>query len=146
MKRFIFFAVAFVVILNSCVQNTKQEDKEQPQEYVIVDGAKIYNEDFVDTKAEFKGGEEALMKYLDENINYPLIAMNISLQGKVYVKFIVRTTGEISNVELMRKVHYSLDTEAIRLVINMPKWNPAIKDGKAVSSFCVLPITWGNLK
>jgi len=139
MKKFIFFAIAFVVTFNSCVQNTKQE-------YVIVDGAKIYNEDFVDTKAEFKGGEKALEKYLSDNIRYPLVAMDASIQGRIYVKFIVRTTGEVSNIELRRKVHYSLDTEAIRLVINMPIWTPATKDGKAVSSFCVLPITWGNLK
>ena len=142
MKKIIFFAIAFVVTFNSFAQNAEQEVKEKPYEYVIVDGEKIYNSDFVDTKAEFKGGEKEMNKWLMENINYPFLALEEGKQGKVVVKFIIRKSGEISNVELVNKVFYSLDKEAMRLILIMPNWIPAKKGKKPVSSFFTLPVSF----
>jgi len=142
MKKIIFFAIACVVTFNSFAQNEEQEVKEKPQEYVIVDGARIYNTKFVDTRAEFKGGDKALNKWLIENIRYPISAQERAVQGKVLVKFIVRKTGEVSDIELINKIDYALDKEAIRLVLTMPNWIPAKKNGDTVNTFFTLPITF----
>ena len=96
----------------------------------------------VDKKAEFPGGDRALMNWLNENIKYPEFAYKNNIQGKVYVNFIVRENGSIDSVKIARGVHSSLDNEAIRLVKAMPKWKPGLKNGVAVKSYFTLPVTF----
>ena len=105
----------------------------------VVDENIIY--EFVPTKARFPGGDNALNKWLNDNINYPIVAIENGIQGNVFVRFVVRPDGRIDGVEVLRKVHPSLDNEAIRLVKAMPRWQAGEnKDGQKVSSYFSLPV------
>lgn len=95
-----------------------------------------------DSDAEFPGGTEALATFLSDNLKYPEDAQYNGIAGRVFVQFIINRDGSISDIEIMRNVHPSLDAEAIRLVESMPKWTPAKVKGVAVRSYFYLPIAF----
>lgn len=95
----------------------------------------------VENMPEFPdGGMAGLMQYLSKNINYPRSAVKAGLQGRVTVKFIVERDGSISNVSILRSISPELDKEAIRVVEEMPKWNPGTQRGKAVRVSYTIPV------
>lgn len=93
-------------------------------------------------QAEFPGGMSALMGWLSNNIQYPPIAQQNDVQGRVIVRFIVSKDGSIRNAEIVKGVDKDLDSEALRIVRMMPKWNPAKNEGVVVNSYYILPITF----
>ena len=95
-----------------------------------------------DRDASFPGGNNALVKWVSENLRYPLFAAENGIQGRVIVKFTVLTTGEISDVIVVRGVDEMLDREAIRLVKSMPKWIPGKRNGELVNIRYTFPITF----
>lgn len=90
----------------------------------------------------FPGGQQALMKYLNENIRYPIIAQENGVQGRVIVQFTVRKDGTIDDVKVVRSADPSLDKEAVRLVKSMPNWEPGKQRGKAVHCKFTVPIVF----
>ena len=99
---------------------------------------KVY--DLVDEMPSFPGGLEELYKWIDSNVQYPAVAIDICIQGTVIVAFIVEPDGSVSNAKLVRSVDPSIDQEALRLVGQMPKWNPGKRAGIPVRVRCCLPI------
>ena len=92
---------------------------------------------------EFPGGMDAMMKYLYENIKYPAEAEAAGKDGRAIVQFIVKKDGSIGNVEIIRSSgDNSLDTEAIRVIASMPKWNPGTQGGKPVNVKFTLPVVF----
>lgn len=99
---------------------------------------KVY--DLVDEMPSFPGGPAGLMKWLSSHVQYPAIAIDICIQGTVIVSFIVEPDGSVSNAKLVRSVDPCIDQEALRLVGQMPKWNPGKRAGIPVRVRCGLPI------
>lgn len=85
-------------------------------------------------KPQYPGGQEALDQYLTANLKYPEMARENGVEGVVDVKFTVKADGTIGNIKIARMVDPDLESEAIRLVKNMPKWQPADKDGQAIDA------------
>lgn len=98
--------------------------------------------DVVEVMPSFPGGQGALMKYLSENIKYPVVAQENGVQGRVIVGFVVERDGSISDVTVMRSVDPSLDREAQRVVKSMPKWNPGKQNGSAVRVKYTVPVVF----
>jgi protein TonB len=98
--------------------------------------------EFPDVEAEFIGGAQALMKYIQTNIQYPPTSIEMNEQGKVYLSFVVEPDGSISNVVVERGVSPDLDREAKRVVRSMPKWKPGETKGKKSRTRCRLPINF----
>lgn len=88
----------------------------------------------------FRGGEEGRIKYLVDNIKYPMSARRRGISGIVKVLFFIEKDGTISNVEIIESVHPSLDKEALRVVRKMPSWTPAWFDGEKVRIQFGMPI------
>lgn len=88
--------------------------------------------DIVEQQPLFPGGPAALMKYLSENTNYPVVAQENGVQGRVTVQFVVEKDGSISDVHVLRGVDPSLDKEAVRVVKSMPRWTPGKQNGITV--------------
>lgn len=91
---------------------------------------------------QFPGGERALLRFLQENVKYPPEAVKDSIQGKVIVQFLVEKTGEIGEVKVVRSVHVLLDNEAVRVTKALPKFSPGRENGKAVSVWYTMPVTF----
>jgi periplasmic protein TonB len=98
----------------------------------------------VEEQAEFPGGQVAMMKYMQQNVQYPAMAREAGISGKCFLKFIVSETGDISNVEVLKGVPGcpDCDKEAIRVVKSMPKWKPAKQTGRAVKCYFNLPFSF----
>ena len=97
----------------------------------------------VETMPEFPGGQQALFKYLSENVKYPAIAQENGIQGRVICQFVVNKDGAIVDVEVVRSGgDASLDKEAIRVIKSMPKWKPGKQRGKAVRVKYTVPVNF----
>jgi periplasmic protein TonB len=97
---------------------------------------------FVDEMPEFPGGMEALLRYIAKAVDYPMVAQENGIQGKVYINFVVNTNGQVSDATVVRGVDPSLDKEALRVVNSMPLWQPGRQSGKAVRVAYHVPISF----
>ena len=102
-----------------------------------------------DIKSEFPGGMQAFVKFFYGKIEYPQDALDeyhsgtvINRSGTVVVEFEIKADGTIGYVQVIKKVHPSLDKEAVRVVKSMPQWTPASSNGKAVASYYQLPVQY----
>ena len=96
----------------------------------------------VDQAPRFPGGEAALMKYLNSHVNYPPMAAESGIGGRVIVQFVVDTTGKVGEVKVVRSVDQYLDREAVRVVKSLPKFTPGQQKGKPVDVWYVLPVNF----
>ena len=99
---------------------------------------KVY--DLVDEMPSFPGGLEELYKWIDNNVQYPAVARENGIEGRVILKFIVEKDGSLSDSTVIHSVHPMVDREALRLVGQMPKWNPGKRAGIPVRVRYCLPI------
>ncbi len=88
----------------------------------------------------FRGGERALLKFLEDNIVYPPEAIEQKIEGIVIVQFVVCKDGTVSQAKIARGVHPLLDNEALRLVGLLPKFFPGKQGGKAIEVWYTMPI------
>ena len=114
----------------------------------------------VEQMPEFPGGDEAMFKYLSDNLSYPKQAREAGIQGKVMVGFVVEADGSITEVKTIRffpitdskekskpvtltmVLQKELEDEAIRVIKAMPKWTPGKQRGRNVRVAYRLPITF----
>jgi len=91
---------------------------------------------------EFPRGETELLKFVKDNVTYPAEAQNINIQGKVILKFVVKSDGSVDRIEVIRGIDPSLDNEAIRVVKKLPRFKPGKQGGVAVPVWFLLPVTF----
>ncbi|MDM8003519.1 MAG: TonB family protein [Bacteroidota bacterium] len=103
----------------------------EPEPYVIVQ-----------EMPSFPGGKEELMRYIVENVTYPPDAVDNRIQGTVLLRFVVSSTGEVTRVEVTRKVNPLLDEEALRVISGMPRWKPGKQDGNPVPVWFSVPVVF----
>ncbi len=96
----------------------------------------------VEQMPAFPGGDAELMKYLSSHINYPPMAMENNIQGRVIVQFVVTKTGKVGEVKVVRGVDRDLDNEAVRVVKSLPDFIPGKMNGQAVNVWYTLPVTF----
>ncbi len=113
------------------VSNEKEEEAEDAPVFFIVE-----------EMPEFPGGQLALRKFIAQAVKYPVIAQENGIQGKVFVNFVVGKDGSITNAKISRGVDPSLDKEALRVVMSLPKWKPGKQGGKAVRVSYTVPINF----
>lgn len=109
----------------------EEEEIEEEEIFTIVEKMPVY-----------PGGVEALFGYLAQNIEYPDMAKDAKIEGKVYITFVVNKEGGVADVKVLRGIGGGCDEEAIRVVKNMPKWDPGRQRGKAVKVQYNLPINF----
>lgn len=113
---------------------------ETPVEAIQSEAEKVFKE--AEVMPEFPGGMQELMAYMGSSIQYPEAAKAEGIEGKVFVQFVIGTDGKVGSVEVVKGVRDDLDSEAIRVVSEMPNWTPGKQDGKTVKVQMVLPIAY----
>lgn len=109
------------------------EEKKPEKEQVFVS---------VEQMPQYPGGDAELMKYLSSHIQYPAMAIENNVQGRVIVQFVVTKNGSIGEVKVVRSVDRDLDKEAVRVVKTLPKFIPGKMNGQAVNVWYTLPVTF----
>ena len=94
----------------------------------------------VEQMPTFPGGDAELMKWLRDHIQYPTVAMENNIQGRVVVQFVVTKTGKVGEVKVARSVDRDLDKEAIRVCKSLPDFIPGRMNGQAVNVWYTLPV------
>jgi TonB family protein len=102
--------------------------------------SRIYHS--VEQMPRFPGGEAALMRYLQENIQYPAEAAKNNIQGRVIVQFVVEKDGHIGEVKVVRPVSEELDAEAVRVIKTLPDFEPGRQNGEAVAVWYTVPVSF----
>lgn len=100
---------------------------------------------FIYTSAEvmpqFPGGDTEMMNYIGKNLKYSdLEESTLTDNSLIVVRFIVRETGEIDNITIVRVSTKSVEVEVIRLIKSMPNWIPGKNKGENVACYFTLPI------
>jgi protein TonB len=102
------------------------------------DGTPIFT--VVEEMPEFRGGDEARIKFLQSHIQYPQLAKESGIMGTVYVTFVVDENGRVTSVKVLRGIGGGCDEEALRVVRMMPPWKPGKQSGKNVRVQFNMPI------
>ena len=98
---------------------------------------------FAQEMPEYPGGDAAMQSDIAKNINYPEEMMEMGIQGKVYVSFVVEKDGSITNVKVIRGINGArlLGEEAVRAVMKLPKkFTPGKMNGKPVRVVLNVPV------
>lgn len=122
----VFMAVSVSNLMHA--QKTSTQQQQQGGEVVI-------------TQPEFKGGSEALYKYILTNFEYPEEAAKRSISGTMEVEFTVEKSGDISNVGILKGLDEQVDEQVLRLLKAMPRWTPATRNGIPVRYKVSMPLT-----
>lgn len=93
---------------------------------------------FAEQPAEFSDGE--LYEWLGRTIQYPDMAKQSGIEGKVIVQFVIERDGHITDVEVVKKGGWGFDEAAVDVVKKMKPWKPAKQNGKPVRLRYTLPI------
>ncbi|MBQ1874964.1 MAG: energy transducer TonB [Paludibacteraceae bacterium] len=132
---------------NSTIEIT--EVKEEVKEEVKVEEDKRDEVDenvvfkVVETMPSFPGGEQALMRFISDNVRYPAIAQENGIQGRSICQFTVEKDGSITDIQVIRSSgDETLDKEAKRVIKSMPRWTPGKQRGKAVRVSYTIPINF----
>jgi len=94
----------------------------------------------VEKMPEFPGGTKGLRKYIARKLRYPILAVEQGYEGKVFVRFLVREDGSVSDAEILKGANIELNEEALRVIKSMPKWVPGEQYGRKVSVSYTIPI------
>ena len=116
------------------VQQVKEEVQEaetEQQPFVVVEEMPM-----------FPGGDPALLAYIAANTQYPEIAKENNIQGKVIVRFCVTSKGGVNQVSVLKGVDPELDKEAMRVVTTLPTFKPGKQGGKPVPVWYMVPIAF----
>ena len=90
----------------------------------------------------FPGGDQDLLKYLAENIKYPLFARENNIDGTVVLSFVVNKDGSVSDVSVLKEIGGGCGKEAVRVVQSMPRWIPGEANGHPVKVRFTLPVRY----
>ncbi|MBQ9677461.1 MAG: energy transducer TonB [Prevotella sp.] len=126
----------YVLRVNYTIPVTFRLDK-QP-----VNKGKILWCDLDEQMPSFPGGGKALLKYLEENVQYPKELDETCVQGRVIVTCIVEKDGSITGAKVIKGLCPALDAEALRVVSAMPRWIPGKRMGEPISVKYVIPVNF----
>ena len=127
------------------------------------DGA-TQNTFIIEYAATFPGGITKFYEYLSNSIIYPKDAKKIKAKGTVFVEFYIKEDGSIDkdsvrtlplefvkqnlppgyDAQDLKELPQSCKDEAIRVIMNSPKWNPGKRKGTPVKQKMVMPISFGK--
>ena len=96
--------------------------------------------DIVEQEPEFPGGIDAMYQFIQNNLQYPQLAIENNISGRVFVSFVVEKDGSLSNVKCIRDIGGGCGAEAVRIVNARPQWIPGKQRDKIVRARYTLPV------
>jgi TonB family protein len=120
--------------------DVKKADKEP---FVVVESVSKPGSDafvVVEELPEFPGGKDAMVVWINSNIKYPGDAVKGKITGKVYISFVISSSGKVKDVAVSKSVSPLLDEEAKRVISSMPDWKPGSQAGKRVEVQMQVPV------
>lgn len=126
---------ALLVIVGISIQVNAKNTSIVESVITAADTAEVYN--IVDTMPEIVGG----LSVLYDKIEYPELAMNNGVQGRVFVRFIVDENGDVTNPEILKDIGAGCGNAAVKALKHV-KFTQAKLNGEVVKVYYTLPITF----
>lgn len=98
--------------------------------------------DWVADMPQFPGGEDAMYDFIRHNIQYPNLALENGISGKVMISFVIMPDGSIDMTHIEKGIGFGCDDEALRVIKEMPNWIPGSQNGNKVAVRLLLPINF----
>ena len=137
--KIIILTITTICVLLSCKETEPIAVKQTPDNNTELDSKSF---DITDRNPEFPGGDNELLNYISNNLKYPESAKANGISGRVPILLTINEKGEITDAKVIRGICPELDEEAVRLVKAMPKWEPGYENGKAKTSYLMIPINF----
>jgi len=131
MKNLLHFVFIGILSFNSF--SLLAQDADNPENKPMVS---------VEQMPQYPGGEEALIKFIKDNLKYPAASFQKGIEGRVTIRFVVGAEGAVSDVIVIRGLDSLCDQEAVRVVKLMPIWTPGQVNGKKVPVYYTLPVVY----
>lgn len=97
----------------------------------------------VEEKPTFNGGDaNDFSKWVNQNIQYPAVAQEKGVEGRVVLGFVVDENGQVKDVKVLKGVDPALDAEAVRVVSASPKWAAGKQNGQAAKVSYTFPVVF----
>ncbi|MDB5193401.1 MAG: energy transducer TonB, partial [Segetibacter sp.] len=96
--------------------------------------------------ATFPGGDVGWKAYVKKNLKYPRKAKLQGLETEIAVKVVIDKDGKVLSAQHMNTAGYGFEREAVRLVTESGKWNPAKHYGRAVACEGVVQVEFKVMK
>jgi protein TonB len=129
-------AISFLFLVIPFFLFAQEPPKEQQDEVFTI----------VEKMPQFPGGQTELIKFLQTNMKYPEEDRKNGVEGKVYLQFVVEKDGSVTEVTPIGKVEEwatkAMVEEAMRLINEMPKFEPGTQRGKPIRCRFTLPIVF----
>lgn len=142
MKNLLLFPFCIAASLSLSAQvDLDQSPPIPPVEQAVPEPEPVFT--VVEQMPEFEGGNEALMSFISKNMVYPQSAADNQIQGTIYLSYVVRSDGSLSDINVLKNAPRGpeLDAEALRVLkLTKGKWRPGMQNGKPVSVYLSLPI------
>ena len=100
----------------------------------------IVDNSIVEVPASYPGGDAAVLKFVSENLIYPIEARNAGLQGTVVLRFIIEKDGSIGQIVVRKSLSKECDQAAAQVVSKLKRFTPAEQQGHKMKVWYTLPI------
>ena len=149
MMRLILTSIAFVlfgfmpvfsqVVVEELMEILSPDIRDQMVEPISKEQPSIFT--IVEKMPEFKGGTEALKTFINDHLVYPKDATEQEIQGTIYIKFVVRANGQLTNFEVLRSLLPSMSKAALDVVqLTAGDWTSGEQNGKKVDVYYTIPV------
>ena len=153
-KQLLPFALGLALVLvfgcdDATEQLSEMNDQEAAKAIAQVQTSKVKEAegmngvyDMVDVQPGPEGGMTSFYQWVAENMQYPIQAKKVGVEGRVFIQFIVDETGNITEVKSIKGIGAGCDAEAVRVMKSATKWTPGLVDGKPVKVRMVMPVSF----
>ncbi len=157
-RKLVYMFLLLGMIISSCKQRNSQIVKtvsstnlesvrfENDDSFIVIDSSISEGSEPIfysyEEMPEYVGGEKALLKYLNENIWYPQSAIDDSIQGRLYMSFVILEDGSVGYVRAIRGLRYDLEDVCIEVMQEMPDWKPGKLRRKPARVSFTIPIVF----
>jgi protein TonB len=118
------------------------EEEDKALAPLDVDPNNPLNFHIVEDLPKFPGGAVELMKWLTRNLRYPAAARSRKTQGKVMAVFYIEKDGSVTGISISKSLSPECDSEALRVLRKMPKWEPGIQNDQPCRTKVSIPIVF----
>ena len=125
--------IAIIIPTTQEFGGTVVEEEEEEVLFAIVEDKPLFNG---------KDADIGFREYVSNNTQYPPVAQENGISGKIIVEFAIGRDGAVTEVKVLRGVDPLLDNEALRVIRSSPKWTPGMQRGKPVKVKYQFPVNF----
>lgn len=132
--------ISYIVAVDDIEVEEVEEEVTVP--FAVIEDIPVFPGCEQGSKAEKRACfQQKMQQHIQKNFHYPDIAVEMGIQGKVYVQFIIDTGGHITNIRT-RGPDLLLEREAERIIASLPKMTPGKQRGRAVKVPYSIPVNF----